>query len=110
MSDTSENPEQDTMPDDDSAVRTPIILFGVTIGSCTGWDSYGDNGMQFFDFIPIDPFIQHIPECENFCVDMNEGKIVAVWGVEDEENFLEEILVISMFLSLLSTAVAGMGK
>lgn len=104
MSDVSENPEREVAPDDG---RMEVRIFGVLVGTASGWDGEGDY-FTFTDFKPEVEFDPHVIACDSFYINMATGKMEC-WAIDKNDAPLITVNT-PMFLSLLSTASAGMGK
>lgn len=102
MSDISENPERDAMPDD---APYDISIFGVVIGTANGDNSTdAEVEVKFYNFKPTEEFTQHIPACDALGIDFATGFVCCYSYQINSRNVKIDT---AFFLQLLSVAVAG---
>lgn len=104
MSDVSERVYHEAMP---NYGRMEVKIFGVLVGTASGWDGE-DDYFTFTDFKPEVEFDPHVIACDSFYINMATG-VMECWAINKNDAPLITVNT-PMFLSLLSTASAGMAK
>lgn len=84
------------MPEEETEVRIEVKILGAVLGTASGWDQYGDNGLQFQDFIPNVDFQSMIEICHVFCIDFESGEIEGYGGAysSDRGKSLDAFLIL----------------
>jgi len=72
--------------------RTEFQFLGVIIGTYTGWDDIGIEGMQLYDFAPADGI--DIPACSILTIDYASGIACSVDENGDTHNDRDMLTVL----------------
>jgi hypothetical protein len=63
-----------------------VSIFGVKIGTASGWDQISDHGVGFYNFVAEDRLSFVLPNCDCLTIDMELPVITAQFG---DDTFIE---------------------